>query len=248
MFRDLLVGLIGLVYPAVCCLCQTPLTENRKALRVCLSCEASLRPNHPPFCAKCSLPLADPERPVCPRCERRPLSYDRCWSVLLYNPTMRRMLHLFKYGGKTGLRFFLEDMTARFVRDYRVPVEEYDAVIPIPLSATRRRERGFNQSELIAAGLARRFGVPLCTRTLLRARHTPNQARLSQKERWTNLRGAFKINYSHINTYRNILIVDDLLTTGATLCEAARVLKENGAKRVDGLTAAIAHDHSIKDA
>jgi len=158
------------------------------------------------------------------------------------------MIHLFKYGGKTGLRFFFEEMIGRFVREYKVPISGFDLIVPIPLSSTRMRERGFNQSELIARLLAQRFEIPLCTKGLIRTRNTPNQARLSQKERWTNLHGAFKINHSHITTYSNILLVDDLLTTGATLSEAARLIKESGARNVSALTLAIAHDKKIKDA
>ncbi len=192
------------------------------------------------------------------------MAFDRAWGVFLYNRTMQRLLHLFKYGHKTSLRHFFTEQICRFARDYNLNLNAHDLIVAVPLYPTRQRQRGYNQSLLIAQILSEEFGIPLESKSLLRKRHTPNQARLSQKERWTNMDAAFKINpdfafnfYATIRRairynakfgfkpsnnlrHKNILLVDDLFTTGATASQAAQVLKDAGANKVNVLTIAIA--------
>ncbi|MCB9772662.1 MAG: ComF family protein [Candidatus Omnitrophica bacterium] len=118
--------------------------------------------------------------------------------------------------------------------------ENCDLIVPIPLFPTRQRERGYNQSQLLAEIIADELNIPLESKNLLRIRHTPNQARLSQKERWTNIEAAFKMKHPNTFRHKNILLVDDLYTTGATVSQAARILKTGGANQVYVLTTAIA--------
>ena len=112
-------------------------------------------------------------------------------------------------------------------------------MIPVPLHPTRLRERGYNQSCLLADGISSAFGIPIVLNKLTRIRNTEPQAMLEAKNRFTNIHGAFTIKNSQGITRKNILIIDDLLTTGATASEAARILKTAGAKRVGVLTLAI---------
>ena len=168
------------------------------------------------------------------------MAFDRAWGVFLYNRTMQRLLHLFKYGHKTSLRHFFTEQICRFARDYNLNLNAHDLIVAVPLYPTRQRQRGYNQSLLIAQILSEEFGIPLESKSLLRKRHTPNQARLSQKERWTNMDAAFKIKPSNNLRHKNILLVDDLFTTGATASQAAQVLKDAGANKVNVLTIAIA--------
>ena len=116
----------------------------------------------------------------------------------------------------------------------------FDYIIPVPLHPTRLRERGFNQSELLGQMLAEKYPLALSTDIVKRTRYTTNQARLTKKERWTNTFRAFKIKQPSHVINKNILIVDDLYTTGATSSEIARILKEAGAGRVSLLALAIA--------
>ena len=127
-----------------------------------------------------------------------------------------------------------------FAQYYRLPLEAFDLVVPVPLSSTRLRERGYNQSQLLAQELVKSLGLPLEFNNVIRTRNTQFQARLSEKERWTNIEGAFKIKHPKKFDGKNVLIVDDLLTTGATASEIARILKESGAQKVGVLTLAIA--------
>lgn len=126
-----------------------------------------------------------------------------------------------------------------FVQNYHLDIRQFDQIVPIPLFHSRLRERGYNQSQLLAEPIGQRYKIPLLHNTLIRVRETEHQTLLSEKERWTNIRGAFRIKYPERVYSKNILIIDDLLTTGATASEAARSLKDAGAKTVGVLTLAI---------
>lgn len=126
-----------------------------------------------------------------------------------------------------------------FVRKHYLDIKQFDIITPIPLFPSRLRERGYNQSQLLAEQIAREHQITLSLRNLVRIRNTEHQTLLSKKERWTNIHGAFRIRNPIRFSGKNILIIDDLLTTGATASEAARALKSAGAKTVGVLTLAI---------
>lgn len=145
---------------------------------------------------------------------------------------------MFKYGNKTVLRHHFADLISSFIKTYHVDLTPIDLIVPIPLHPARLRERGFNQAQLIAQILSERFHIPQSINNLTRIRNTGSQSVLSPKERWTNIQGAFTIKYSCVINKKNVLIIDDLYTTGATSSEAARILKEAGAREVTALTLA----------
>ena len=127
-----------------------------------------------------------------------------------------------------------------FIQTHSLDIAQFDGILAVPLSSTRFRERGYNQAALLAEEIARHFQLPVSRDNLIRVRHTQNQARIAVKNRWTNLQGAFRIQHSFQFLEKSVLLVDDLFTTGTTVSEAARVLKEAGARRVDVLTVALA--------
>ena len=153
---------------------------------------------------------------------------------------MKNLIHQFKFGQKTMLRHLFSELMASFIRSNYFDIRQFDHLVPIPLSATRLRERGFNQSQLLAELISREFKVPLSTAVLSRIKNTSSQSLLHQKERWTNIKGAFRIKNQFHTIGKNILLIDDLLTTGATSSEAALIIKNAGAKRVGVLTLAVA--------
>ena len=165
--------------------------------------------------------------------------FDFVWSACLYEDPLKDLIHQFKYKQKTYLKYLFTDIMLSFFQTYNIHLNEFDFLMPIPLSSTSLRERGYNQSALLAECLHAFLEIPLCLDILIKARHTKHQVLLPEKERWTNIRGAFKIKRPQEIHKKSILIVDDLLTTGATACEAAGVLKESGAARVGILTLAI---------
>jgi len=243
--RNILEGFLDLVFPPLCVLCRRRIpaafASNCFGDKVlCPACRRTIILNRPPFCKKCSRPLKDPQASFCKSCERTPLVFDRAWGACLYNDTMRRLLHLFKYGGKTALRFPFWAIIRDFVATYDIPVGSFDLIVPVPLHSARYRERGFNQARILAQMLAVNYRILLEINNLRRVRPTSNQARLPQKDRWTNIQSAFKINQPSQYKDKNILIIDDLLTTGSTLSETARLLKSAGANEVSALTLAIA--------
>ena len=151
---------------------------------------------------------------------------------------MRYLIHLFKYRHLIQLRRLFCSLMIEFVEKYQI-ILACDLIIPIPLNFWRSNARGFNQAQLLAAEISKNLNAQMRTDILARPHYTPYQARLRQKERWTNMDGAFTIKRSVSITNKNILLIDDLTTTGATLSSAAWALKQSGANKVNALTLAI---------
>ncbi|MBN1870129.1 MAG: ComF family protein [Candidatus Omnitrophica bacterium] len=173
-------------------------------------------------------------------CSKSHPVYDFAWAACLYQPPLSGLICRFKYNQKTSLRKFLSRLMIDFIKTYSLDVMQFDKIVPIPLFHSRLRERGYNQSQFLAEEIANEYKIDLSLSNLARVRETQHQTLLSEKERWTNIRGAFRIKHPAESSGKNILIVDDLLTTGATASEAARALKDAGAKTVGVLTLAIA--------
>lgn len=151
--------------------------------------------------------------------------------------TAAAMVHALKYG---GWRELADEMGARMAELRFDPIAESEivAVIPVPLSQVRQRQRGFNQAELLARSVARRRGLPLLSGVLARGRHTRRQAQLSPRERQSNVRGAFQVPLNGRRELEDthVLLVDDVLTTAATAQDCVRALCEAGARAVSVLT------------
>lgn len=242
MFRNFFQGICDLLYPPTCAICKEYLKTNHNTPILCPSCQDTVEFNKPPFCKICSRHLTEDENrlSLCQECRQTKYHFDKAWAATIYNKTMQRLIHLFKYQQKTLLRRYFSQVIASFLYDYNIDINRFDIVVPIPLHPARKRERGYNQSQLIAQGLIDRFNIRVSHNNLIRIRNTANQALLGKKERWTNIRGAFTIKDSWKFRRKSVLIVDDLLTTGATACEVAHVLKEAEATQVSVLTLSIA--------
>lgn len=239
MLKHLLTGLCDLVYPPHCLICKKHLLDHSPADMVCLHCQNALTHNIPPFCLKCSRHLGAMAHPRCRECTKTKPQFDFAWAACLYKDPLKTLIYQFKYNQKTYLRRPFAQFIIGFVQRYHLDITQFDFIVPIPLFSSRFRERGYNQSQLLAEQIAREYDIPLSSKNLVRIRNTEHQTFLSEKERWTNIRGAFRIKDSAKISGKNILIIDDLLTTGATGSEAARTLKSAGAKTVGVLTLAI---------
>jgi ComF family protein len=207
---------------------------------VCRACWSRVRPVAPPACFTCGQPLPSwrtislaLER--CAACRRRPPAFDRGAVACDYEGELRAIIHAFKYDGRRSLAHPL----GRLLRDAgRAVLEDADAVVPVPLHPWKRIHRGFNQS----ADLARTLDRPVLS-LLARVRATRAQAGLSPGQRRRNVAGAFRLTpwRRHARTRvagRILVLVDDVMTTGATLDACARVLKQAGAREVRTLTLA----------
>lgn len=235
-----MAGLCRLVYPPHCLLCQNYLPSRFPYPGVCPRCQDTIIYNHPVFCLKCSRHISSrPPTPQCRICRSKKIAFDFAWGCCLYNDSLKHLLLQFKYFQKTYLRHYFTELMMNFIRAYQIDIEQFDYAVPIPLSSTRLRERGYNQAEMLAQNVAQRFDLRVISDNLIKTRHTLQQAQIKEKERWTNIRRAFTIKHPQEIRGKNILIVDDLLTTGATASEAALALKQAQAKRVGVLTLAI---------
>ena len=186
------------------------------------------------FCTSCRTPFQNAfpldANGRCALCRSGLRGFDAAYSFGAYEGVLRELIHLYKYGRVKTLAWPLSGLLAQALpRD-----EAFDAAVPVPLYWRRRLQRGFNQAELLARGLSRRTGIPV-VRALGRLRPTPAQAGLSNSARRQNVSRAFR---AHGVQGTRILLIDDVMTTGATAASCAAALKQAGARRVSLLTVA----------
>jgi ComF family protein len=206
-----------LLLPQACALCRGPSGDRL----LCAGCRAAL-PALGPACPRCALP--SPHASVCGECLQRPPPWSFAAAAWRYAFPVDRLLQGLKYGGRLALAQPLAQGLAHAVRDCGVPLPQ--RVVPLPLAPSRQRERGFNQAQALAAPLARALGVPLL-RGLARIRDAGPQAALALDRRASNVRGAFLGDRSLAGL--SIAIVDDVMTTGATLAAATDAARRAGA-------------------
>ena len=241
MLKDLFTGFCDLVFPPNCLICRQHLTKPDIKTFLCEKCFNSIKQNSPPFCPKCSRYLGiRPHSSRCSHCIKIQPNFDFAWSSCIYKEPLKGLIIRYKYHQKTLLRHDFSKIMINFINKYYLDIDQFDLIIPVPLSSTRLRERSYNQSLLLAKLIANKYQIKLSTNNLKRSKHTTAHALLNEKERWTNIRGAFRIKYPDQYINKNILIIDDLLTTGATTSEIAKILKRSGAKTVAVFTLAIA--------
>lgn len=198
-----------------------------QAQPVCRACQQAWRIDLP-RCLRCALPWPDAARASdCPACEARQPEFDRAITALDYLPPWSGLISRFKFQRASGLQTPFVNMMAEAVRQRPHKV---DLILPVPLSATRLAERGYNQAWLLAKGLGRALHRPATDAALFRTRSTPRLMTLDSEERLQAIRGAFQVNPAWAKRLRgrHVALVDDVLTTGATLDEISRLLRRHG--------------------
>ena len=240
LISELFDSLVSVLFPATCVVCQNPV-ESLGCGVVCRPCWQRVARLDGILCDRCGYAFASRNLPagkvLCAACRRGYFHFDFARSCARLEDPLQAIIHQFKYGSHTSLaRPLARLLHALWVQVYqdRVP----DMIVPVPLHRARQRERGFNQAWLLARHLSRWTRVPLMDRVLVRFRSTPAQAGLSRKQRRRNIQGAFRVADRSAIRDRAVLLVDDVFTTGATLNECARMLRKQGADRVDVLTIA----------
>ena len=230
--RDLLNAFLDLLYPLHCRLCHVKLPEDRPG-RLCEECERGLWTYLPqPICECCGQPTEIVGHEVrgpmfCSMCRYQRREFSRARSATRFAERMRDVIHLFKYAEKTDLAYPLgKILTGYAIRENLF--ERVDAIIPVPLHWRRRLRRGYNQAELLARELGRVSGLPVVDDALVRVRATRSQTALSLEARRRNVAGAFKLHDGELLRGTAVMLVDDVMTSGATCDEAARVLKQEG--------------------
>jgi len=223
MLQAFLQGAFELIFPDNCLLCRQFL-NSRHQRQLCPQCSNALVLNPTPFS----------------RQSKDPFAFDQAWSVCLYNEPAQKLLHAFKYNGKTSLKKTFVPLMIDFIDRHQLPVALFDVITPIPLHPVRFRERGYNQSALLSLALGQHYGIAHSEDLLVRQKATQTQTELGAKQRWTNMIDAFRIKNSTDLEGKSVLLIDDLYTTGATVQNAALALKTAGAARVCVLTLSIA--------
>ncbi len=240
MWKDLalepLRAVVSLFYPAVCAMCDEPIDAAEYLCDVCAEKAPKIKP---PFCAICSEPFdgAITESFSCANCEHRLLHFQSAVAAYRARGVVRKVILDFKYGKQIHLRFPVADWLFAAMDDPRLRERRFDLVVPVPLHPARKRERGFNQAELLAELLAKRSSLTM-RNALERIRYTTTQTAYDRGERMENLRDAFRLRKKTNVRGLRVLLIDDVLTTGSTLSECARVLKASGAISVHAATAA----------
>ena len=232
---------LDLLFPPVCAVCGGPAAEH-----LCADCAAAVVPRDGRLCCRiCGKTLLESERaagavePVCAGCRRHRPAFELARSAAAFHGPMGTLVHALKYANAT----YLADTVARFmVRCFRdaFGAERTDLVCPVPLHPSKELFRGYNQSVLLAAALARRTGLPMRADLLRRVRATDTQTRMDARTRRANVRGAFAAAPDAAPRLfgKTVLLVDDVMTTGSTFDACAAALRAAGAARVLALSAA----------
>lgn len=211
--------------PAFCLLCRAP-SDTRRDL--CRACAADLQFNQP-CCQRCALPLQRNE-PLCGICLKHEPPFAAAWAPYRYAYPLDQLVTRFKFGRDLAAGRVLQELWMAAAKD--TPPVLPALLVAIPLHTSRLRERGYNQALELAKPLAAMLGLPLAHDLLIRHRATQAQTGLDLKTRSRNVKDAFVVNLN-IDLPEHVVLLDDVMTTGATLRECARTLRRAGVARVD---------------
>jgi ComF family protein len=249
LLRGLFQDLLDFIYPPLCAVCGRAICQRAVCQRavyqrcqgdgnnlVCPDCWRKLRTIPEPSCRRCGIPLAGTDS-LCPACRSRRHLFSFACSYGLFDEVFQQIIHLFKYRRRRSLAGPLAERLAVTLRA-DVRFSRMDAVIPVPLHPAKRRARGFNQSELLARELSRRVGFTIIKGVLVRVINTPSQSLLGFDQRVINVRDAFRVRIPERVRERHIILLDDVITTGATADACADALLKAGAAEVSVLTVA----------
>ncbi|MCH8045315.1 MAG: ComF family protein [Planctomycetes bacterium] len=224
---------VNLLFPPQCAFCQTEITEVGDGPLLCESCLLHFAPDVRPRCRHCGqlVPEGFETEESCNGCRGRRLKFDSVTTLGAYQGELRRAVLRMKRAAFDPLAMALGDLLADRLAGPQAALQP-DLIVPVPMFRFRRMRRGTNSPEMLASQLSARLSLP--TRRLLRrTRHTQPQAGLSAPQRRKNVRGAFRLRRGRRLDGARVLLVDDVLSTGATCSEAARALRDGGAARVD---------------
>ncbi|MES2252857.1 MAG: ComF family protein [Pseudomonadota bacterium] len=245
LFKDFFRSTLDFLIPCRCLMCgdftqaSSTSLENITQPSLCTACWQQLSFITEPYCKACASPLSF-DGDGCRSCHEKSFVFDSARAALVYNDAAKQLITRFKHAGQTGYAQLFRPWMQTAIETE----QHYDGIIPVPLHFWRLFERGYNQAALLAHrfSLKRTFSsdvapIPILKGALKRIRHTPSQGHLSAQERLENIDNALNANPAIVSG-KCLLLVDDVMTTGATLNECARALKNAGAVRVDVLVLA----------
>lgn len=225
-------SVLKIIYPPVCPFCEKACTTA-----VCGNCTAAVRYIDEPRCKRCGKPIRSEQQEYCGDCRGTEKAFEAGRNLWVHQGGVSDSLYRFKYHSrKINGRFYGRQLAERY--SSLIARWQIEQIIPVPLHRKRKKQRGFNQAELIAGELGRLTDIPVNVKSLVRNRDTVPQKQLSARGRRTNLKDAFRVREAG-QLYRCILLIDDIYTTGNTLNEAAKCLKDAGVSKVYFLTISI---------
>jgi len=224
---------LNLLYPPVCQLCHVQRAKANDGF-VCSECWSQVRFIRPPFCERCGLPFAGDLTTsfTCSNCLGLELHFSSARSAVVAKTVVREAIHRYKYSRALWFGRFLADLLVRAAAPVLVAGAGWDAMVPVPLHSVKLRAREFNQAARLAAPLAQATHITLNEQILRRVNPTPTQTLLTRDERAANMKNAFEVRPGVHLAGQRLVLVDDVLTTGATTNACAKALRQAGAKEV----------------
>lgn len=236
----MLQPILDMLYPIRCPVCGDIVIP--KGRRICSPCEEKLQYIVEPRCKKCSKPIEQNQNEYCSDCERKNYHFEHGYSLWVYDAVMKKSISDFKYCYKKEYaRYYIE----KLIQSYGDIINKLapDVLIPVPIHKSKYRERGYNQAEIIANGIAKELNIPVLPHLIIRSKKTLPQKQLSDKERLRNLQEAFKLNERAVNDYpyrlNRVLLIDDIYTTGSTIEACTNVLRQHGIEHIYFMTLCI---------
>lgn len=261
MLRYYLNEALNLIFPRLCLICGIKLKDNTlrnlpakgevrppearfargdQRRPICSDCVKKVEPNLPPYCTKCgvSLPGRYDATIICSACSDAKYYFNSAQSPYIYEEVMKECIHILKYRKMLQVMYIFKEVMAQRSISLN-PCFKKDIIIPVPLHKARLRQRGFNQAELLSGLIGELSGsVRVHTGILKRVKPTLPQSELDRHKRMDNIKGAFRVILPEAIKDKEVLLIDDVFTTGSTANECARVLIEAGARKVDVFTLA----------
>jgi len=223
--------LLDILFPPICIICKRHLEVKTRPLHMCAECLGCLKRYETLFCPVCQARIPEGKK-IC-----HPRSLYLMGAATSYaDDSARKLIWTLKYERVRAAALPMAIILAEYVRSLRLPIEEY-TIIPIPLHSSRERERGFNQSALLAEHLGQLLSLPIAAHAMIRIRNTTPQAEIEDQEaRERNIKECFAIDLKTLpEKTKSILLIDDVSTSGATLNEAVKTLRTAGIKNIIGL-------------
>ena len=224
-----------LLYPKTCCFCGKISVQE-----ICDSCKEKVSYIKEPRCKKCGKPIRYEEQEYCHDCQKQSFQYLQGRSLWIHKGAVPWSIYQFKYHNR---RIYGKFYAKELYRVYGESIEEWgiDLIVPVPLHWRRRRKRGYNQAEIVARYLGELTGIPVDKHLVIRKKYTEPQKTLNNKERVKNLKHVFDVRKMTVRA-KNILLIDDIYTTGSTIDAISKVLLEKGHNKVWFLTISIGQD------
>ena len=235
--KGIIDSCLELLYPKRCVTCDKVLLKIEKEIGICKACAKKVKLVGNTYCLKCGGPISNSRQEYCNNCKQNKHYYEQAKAIFRYTGGMKNAMYRFKYSNR---RCYGKVFATHAVRNYGkwLKAINVDAIVPVPMYKPKERKRGYNQAMVFAKALSQVTGIPVAEGIVRREMDTVAMKQLNGLKRKKNLLKAFILT-ENVVQFRKVLIVDDIYTTGTTMDEVAKVLKDGGVKEVFGMCVCI---------